>query len=162
MPDDAHVIRGLSSWLTVSNDGESLADFESSLTQCRLLQNSSNFSFEISAKDSDSGTLSLFRTDPILILASLIARAETMTFERTEYDIAANSVRGTIAESDDSLNRIQSTQVAQRRSLLDSDKYVREIEAIEELREHASRLAEACDGALRRYTRRRPRRVQKG
>jgi hypothetical protein len=102
------------------------------------------------------------RTDPVLILASLINRAEAMSFERTTYDIAANSVRGTIAESEDPLNRIHSEHVTQRRSLMDADKFRMEIEAIEELHDYASRLAEACDNALKRYSKRRPRRLQEG
>jgi hypothetical protein len=162
MTDDAHAIQGLSSWLTVAKDGESLVDFECGLTQCRLVQSSSSFCFEISARDPVSGTFSRMRTDPILILASLIDRSEAMNFERTKYDVAANSLRGSIVELDDFLNRIHSEYVTQRRSLLDADKFQMEIEAIEELRNHASRLAEACDDALKRYSKRQPRRLQKG
>jgi hypothetical protein len=154
MTDDAHAIQGLSSWLTVAKDGESLADFECGLTQCRLAQSSSGFCFEISARDSVSGTFSRMSTDPILILAPLIDRAAAMNFEQTND--------GSIAESEDYLDHIQSEHVTQRWSLLDADKFQMEIEAIEDLRDHASRLAEACDDALKRYSKRQPRRLQKG
>jgi len=154
MADNALTTHGARcSWLAMTSAGQKILDIINWSVRTRLSLGSDREVFiEISTRSEKGGEAVRLEIDLNLLLRHASGHCAALAVERSSYDDAANSLRGSVTlDSNDKVGILSADQIAQRRNSLSAEKYRSERECIQEMRDHAAQLLSACDRLLPKY-----------